>query len=70
MRRDDLGDWERRAGWSAVLAEAYRAGDSIRTIARNNGVSYGTARNLLAEAGVVFRPRGGDNRNRDQEEER
>lgn len=39
-------------------AQLYRAGSSIRDIARDTGHSYGLIYRLLSEAGVQFRPRG------------
>lgn len=41
------------------LAEAYRAGASIRALATWTDMSYGTARTLLLEANVKLRGRGG-----------
>ncbi|MFJ3274131.1 helix-turn-helix domain-containing protein [Streptomyces sp. NPDC086776] len=41
------------------LAEAYRAGASIRSLATWMDMSYGTARTLLLEANVKLRGRGG-----------
>ncbi|MEV0090399.1 helix-turn-helix domain-containing protein [Streptomyces sp. NPDC050738] len=39
------------------LAERYRAGASIRTLAADTERSYGFVYALLVEAGITFRPR-------------
>lgn len=49
---------ERRA-MAQVLAQRYRDGASIRSLAADFGRSYGFVQRLLREAGVTARPRGG-----------
>jgi hypothetical protein len=44
------------------LAEQYRGGASIRDLGRRTGRSYGSIHQLLREAGVELRTRGGDQR--------
>jgi hypothetical protein len=46
---------DEQAQW---IAERYRAGASIRTLAASTGCSYGTIRSLLLAGGVPLRPRG------------
>lgn len=41
-----------------VAVELYEVGSSIREIAKRFGVSYGTVRRMLLNAGVTLRPRG------------
>lgn len=41
-----------------ALVAAYKYGSSIRYLAATYGVSFGTIRSRLVEAGVEFRPRG------------
>jgi hypothetical protein len=53
-----------RAKIAALLAKEYEAGASIRQLATAHGTSIGRARNLLVEAGVSFRTRGGATRGR------
>jgi Helix-turn-helix domain len=53
-----------RAKIAALLAKEYEAGASIRQLAAAHGTSIGRARNLLVEAGVSFRTRGGATRGR------
>ena len=48
-----------RTAESKRLATLYAQGRSIREIARETESSIGRVRNLLIEAGVEFRPRGG-----------
>lgn len=43
----------------ATLAKQYAAGSTIRALAAEHHVSIGLSRNLLVEAGVQFRSRGG-----------
>ncbi|MDJ0344187.1 helix-turn-helix domain-containing protein [Streptomyces sp. H10-C2] len=43
----------------AGLKAQYEAGTSIRALAQSSGRSYGGVHRLLADAGVVFRSRGG-----------
>lgn len=45
-----------------MLKSRYESGDSIRTLSRELGHSYGLVRDLLLEAGVRLRSRGGPNR--------
>lgn len=52
----------RRVMLAWKLADKYRQGASIRTIAEEVGRSFGFVRTLLREAGATIRPRGGDNR--------
>jgi hypothetical protein len=47
----------RVAGNVRSIAERYRAGESIRSLAAAEGVSYGTIRNRLREAGVALQRR-------------
>jgi hypothetical protein len=49
---------EQRAELAPHVADAYRAGASIRQIAAAMGRSYATARQLLMETDVPLRPRG------------
>ncbi|MFG1602812.1 helix-turn-helix domain-containing protein [Actinoplanes sp. NPDC049265] len=44
---------------SVVVVGAYQRGDTIREISRNTRRSYGSTRQLLADAGVTLRRRGG-----------
>lgn len=60
---------EQRQAWTAALTDRYRSGESIRTIMRSTGRSYGFVRALLAEGGVTFRPRGGAQRRRVRREQ-
>jgi transposase len=53
---------DERKAIAARVAPRYEAGASIRAIARREGRSYKVVRLLLLEAGVTFRPRGGDMR--------
>lgn len=53
-------DAETRAAWAEELAAHYRAGKSVRVLAHTYGRSYGMVHRLLSEAGVEFRPRGGN----------
>lgn len=57
MSKRLTGDLRERA--AADLAAKYRAGASIRTLADQTGRSYGLIRQLLQEARVPLRPRGG-----------
>jgi hypothetical protein len=41
------------------VVRRYKAGKSVRDIAREEDRSYGLIHRLLIESGVVFRPRGG-----------
>ncbi|MEW2631600.1 helix-turn-helix domain-containing protein [Streptomyces sp. NPDC048389] len=50
---------EDRARVTRELAEAYETGASIRALAAEADLSYGTARTLLLEGGVKLRGRGG-----------
>lgn len=43
---------------AADLRARYEAGDTIRAVAKAAGISYSAGRNLLIEAGTVFRPKG------------
>lgn len=51
-----------REAVAAHLAERYRVGESIRSMATSMGRSYGWVQTLLKEAGVELRRRGGDTR--------
>ncbi len=42
----------------AVISRGYAAGASIRTLATEHGVAYGTMHRRLLAAGVELRPRG------------
>ncbi|MCQ4079700.1 helix-turn-helix domain-containing protein [Streptomyces sp. RB6PN25] len=44
---------------AAELKTKYAQGASIRALAEQTDRSYGGVHRLLADAGVVFRPRGG-----------
>ncbi|MEU5595699.1 helix-turn-helix domain-containing protein [Streptomyces sp. NPDC020298] len=48
-----------RKAYAEDLAELYHAGASIRGIAARTGRSYGNVRQLLLDAGVKLRARGG-----------
>lgn len=50
---------EERARTARELARRYAAGASIRTVADEQGMSYGTTRKLILEAKVPLRGRGG-----------
>ncbi|MGW2940123.1 helix-turn-helix domain-containing protein [Streptomyces sp. NPDC055722] len=47
---------------AAELKAQYESGTSIRAIAKTTNRSYGSVHRLLADAGVVFRSRGGEMR--------
>ncbi|MEV7004630.1 helix-turn-helix domain-containing protein [Streptomyces sp. NPDC093982] len=47
---------------AAELKKRYEKGDSVRSIAEATNRSYGGVHRLLADAGVVFRSRGGETR--------
>jgi predicted transcriptional regulator len=49
---------------AADLKSKYEAGASIRALAEQTGRSYGGVHRLLADAGVMFRSRGGAARKR------
>lgn len=51
-----------RAPLANALRRAYEAGATVRSLATDNGSSYGLTHALLAEAGTQFRPRGGRSR--------
>jgi transposase len=51
---------EDRARLRRKAAQLYRAGLSIRAVMDELDLSYGRVHLLLVEAGVEFRPRGGD----------
>ena len=51
-----------RLDMAAAVAGRYAAGEAIRTIARDLGRSYGFVQQLLVEAAVTPRTRGGDTR--------
>ncbi|MFF3159933.1 helix-turn-helix domain-containing protein [Streptomyces sp. NPDC057910] len=64
---DYYGKYQRVTGTArttltARVKTAYEAGASVRAIARTEGCSYGLVHCLLSEAGVTFRPRGGNHR--------
>lgn len=48
-----------RMALAEELATEYGQGSSIRQVAEGHRLTYGTTRNLLADAGVTFRRRGG-----------
>lgn len=48
-----------RAQAARVLLDRYNRGESIRELAVDSGYSIGLVRNLLIEADVAFRPKGG-----------
>ena len=50
-----------RAKIAGTVTSSYRKGSSIRTIARKTGKSYGTVHNILTDANVKLRGRGGPN---------
>lgn len=45
-----------------ILLKRYNQGESIRDLAASSGYSIGLVRNLLIEADVKFRPKGGRRR--------
>jgi len=47
-----------RMTWLKDCLRRYIAGDSIRTIARDTGRSYGFAHQILVEGGAALRGRG------------
>jgi hypothetical protein len=51
-----------RAKLTGRAKKLYGAGQSLRAIAESLGMSYGVTRNVLVEAGVELRRRGGDTR--------
>jgi transposase-like protein len=53
---------EERDKLAAGAADMYRGGYPIRDICTISGYSYGLVRRLLIEAGVTFRPRGGNHK--------
>ena len=53
-----IGSPKRRA-CAEECARLYRGGMPVRTVAQRLGLSYGLAHNLLVEAGVEMRSRGG-----------
>lgn len=57
--RRRLADEATRTTLSAELKVAYEAGESIRELAAEHRLAYGTTRTLLLEAGVVLQTRGG-----------
>ena len=48
-----------RARWTKDYLRRYSQGDSIRTIARDTGRSYGFVHRILTEGGAQLRARGG-----------
>ncbi|SFO05995.1 helix-turn-helix domain-containing protein [Amycolatopsis rubida] len=48
-----------RTAMAARLKRAYEKGAGIRALAESSGRSYGFVHQLLVEAGVHLRPRGG-----------
>lgn len=58
---------DRRLEVQAAVAVRYELGESIREIAVSIGRSYGFVHRLLYDAGVEFRPRGGDRTKRTEE---
>lgn len=59
--RRELADNAVRADLAGNLRAVYEAGASIRTLATTHGLSFGTVRGLLLEAGATLRGRGGPN---------
>lgn len=59
--RQRLSDDEARARLTNKLKSAYEAGASIRELAAEQHLAFGTVRTLLLEAGVALRSRGGPN---------
>jgi hypothetical protein len=59
--RRRLKDKEARTALGRELKAAYEAGASIRDLAAERRLAFGTVRTLLLEAGVVLRTRGGPN---------
>lgn len=53
---------EAREALAEQLAARYRAGESVRVLAASTRRSYGMVHRLLEEAGVEFRPRGGNHK--------
>lgn len=45
----------------ADIVTRYENGESIRTLATSLHVAYGTVHNVLRNAGITFRPQGGNN---------
>jgi hypothetical protein len=52
-----------RHALAEILKQRYAAGESIRTIAKDIGRSYGCVHRLLIDVGTEFRSNGGDRRN-------
>lgn len=52
-------DPEDRQATAARLRQEYEAGNSVRGVANNHGLSYGTAYRLLVAAGARLRDRAG-----------
>ena len=50
-----------RTNLAAELRRKYEEKRTIRSLAEEHSLSYGTTHTLLAEAGTEFRPRGGAN---------
>ena len=48
-----------RSTWTKDYLRRYSGGDSIRTIARETGRSYGFVHRILTEGGATIRGRGG-----------
>ncbi|MEH0402926.1 helix-turn-helix domain-containing protein [[Kitasatospora] papulosa] len=48
-----------REARARVLADSYTAGASLRALAEVHDMTYGTVRQLLLDAKVQLRPRGG-----------
>lgn len=61
MRRTPVGP-ERAEYVHKLRARYEKSGLSIRSLVALTGYSYGTVRQLLAEAGTAFRSRGGARR--------
>ena len=49
-----------RAALAKALKKQYTAGTSIRALAADTGRSYGFIHRILAEEGITFRTRGGN----------
>ena len=53
---------KQRPGFAEELMAKYEAGTSVRALAAETGMTYGSVHRMLTEAGVVLRGRGGASR--------